>query len=460
MLRRFFGGAPAAQAAAKPGQAAKEATVEEFHELARDFTTRGLEYDERGMVQEALNHYRQGLEVLEEGLSLGRERGSAGTHMREMATWQRRSRERAASLEARMASAAAPAADRGPGPAQRRGSRDRGRLGAAPPRPRAPARPQPAAGAAPVRRDPELRRGGRAKDDSDRKLRQMIEEEIVDTSPGVAWDDVAGAAAAKQALQEMVILPATRPDLFGGLRTPTKGLLLYGPPGNGKTMLAKAVASAAKCTFFSISASSLTSKWVGESEKLVKALFQVARERAPALIFIDEIDSLLSARNAVENESSRRLKTEFLVQFDGVGSDGDARLFIVGATNRPQELDDAVRRRLPKRIYLPLPPADVRAQLIARLLQKQPHKLRRTDIENVALKTLNYSGSDLKELCQEAAMVPIRELGPERLKTVSARSIRKLTLQDFFVAMQTVRPSASPEQLEVYRDWTQRFGTQ
>ena len=159
---------------------------------------------------------------------------------------------------------------------------------------------------------------------------------------------------AKQQLQEMVILPATRPDLFKGLRAPTRGLLLYGPPGNGKTMLAKAVATESSCTFLAISASTLTSKWVGEGEKLVRKLFEVAHERAPSIIFIDEIDSVLSARSSNENEASRRLKTEFLIQFDGVNK-GGGQVFVVGASNRPEELDDAVRRRLAKRIHIPLP---------------------------------------------------------------------------------------------------------
>jgi len=133
---------------------------------------------------------------------------------------------------------------------------------------------------------------------ADNKLREMVMSEVLDSRPSVSLCDIAGLDRAKQALQELVILPALRADLFTGIRSPAKGLLLYGPPGNGKTMLARALASEASATFFSISSSSLTSRWMGEGEKLVRTLFEVAREMAPAVIFLDEIDSVLSARSS------------------------------------------------------------------------------------------------------------------------------------------------------------------
>ncbi|GMP43028.1 hypothetical protein CsSME_00012555 [Camellia sinensis var. sinensis] len=286
----------------------------------------------------------------------------------------------------------------------------------------------------------------------------MINSVIVDRSPSVKWEDIAGLEKAKQALLEMVILPTKRRDLFTGLRRPARGLLLFGPPGTGKTMLAKAVSSESEATFFNVSASSLTSKWVGEGEKLVRALFMVAVSRQPSVIFMDEIDSIMSTRMANEHDASRRLKSEFLVQFDGVTSNSNDLVIVIGATNKPQELDDAVLRRLVKRIYIPLPDARVRRLLLKHKLKGQAFSLPAGDLERLVEETEGYSGSDLQALCEEAAMMPIRELGANIL-TIEANQVRPLRYEDFHKATTVIRPSLHKSKWEELEQWNREFGS-
>ncbi|CAL1370247.1 unnamed protein product [Linum trigynum] len=299
---------------------------------------------------------------------------------------------------------------------------------------------------------------GESSNSYEAKLVEMINTAIVDRSPSVKWEDVAGLEKAKQALLEMVILPTKRRDLFTGLRRPARGLLLFGPPGNGKTMLAKAVASESQATFFNVSASSLTSKWVGEAEKLVRTLFTVAVSRQPSVIFMDEIDSVMSTRKADENDASRRLKSEFLIQFDGVTSNSNDLVIVIGATNKPQELDDAVLRRLVKRIYIPLPDEKVRRLLLKHKLKGQAFSLPGGDLEKLVRETEGYSGSDLQALCEEAAMMPIRELGASILN-VKANQVRPLRYNDFQKAMTVIRPSLSKSKWQELERWNEEFGS-
>ncbi|XP_049530263.1 spastin isoform X2 [Anopheles darlingi] len=291
------------------------------------------------------------------------------------------------------------------------------------------------------------------------KLVQLIMDEIVEGGAKVGWQDIAGQEVAKQALQEMVILPSMRPELFTGLRTPAKGLLLFGPPGNGKTLLARAVATECSATFFSISAATLTSKYVGEGEKLVRALFAVARELQPSIIFIDEVDSVLSERSSNEHEATRRLKTEFLVQFDGLPANSEAdKIVVMAATNRPQELDEAALRRFPKRVYVTLPDLDTRELLLRRLLQKQGSPLGDGDLRRLALLTEGYSGSDLTALARDAALEPIRELNVEEVKNMDPTKLRSIREDDFHNSLKRIRRSVAPHSLAAYEKWLQDFG--
>lgn len=291
-------------------------------------------------------------------------------------------------------------------------------------------------------------------------LLEMIMHDMLDSSPHVRWDDIAGLEFAKKNVIEIVVWPMLRPDLFKGLRGPPKGMLLFGPPGTGKTLIGKAIASESQARFFSISASSLTSKWHGQGEKLVRALFALAEHFEPSVIFIDEIDSLLSQRQDAEFEASRRVKTEILIQLDGVATavgGKEPRILVVGATNRPHELDEAARRRLVKKLYVPLPDAKARRQLVTHLLSKETNNLSAEDVERIVTKCKGYSGADLHNLCKEAALGPLRDIS--NITEIGADAVRPITLQDFEAAMSLVRASVDPKDLASLEHWNHMFGS-
>lgn len=293
-----------------------------------------------------------------------------------------------------------------------------------------------------------------------------IFNDVVVKGDPVFWEDIAGLEKAKTSLKETVVYPFLRPDLFSGLREPAQGMLLFGPPGTGKTMLARAVATESNSTFFSISASSLTSKFLGESEKLVRALFLMARALAPSIIFVDEIDSLLASRSdSGEHETSRRIKTEFLVQWSalqhaaaGKEHEDVTRVLVLAATNLPWVIDEAARRRFVRRQYIPLPEAETRHRHLTQLLSRQKNSVSPEQFDELVGMTDGFSGSDLTALAKDAAMGPLRSLG-EALLTTPTDQIRPIGFEDFCASLKTIRPSVSKEGLKVFEDWAAMFGS-
>nr|ANM86141.1 vacuolar protein sorting-associated protein 4 [Stygiella incarcerata] len=330
--------------------------------------------------------------------------------------------------------------------------------------------------------------GGGDDDEESEKMKNALSDAIVTEKPNVKWDDVAGLETAKDAIKEAVILPIRFPSLFTGKRTPWKGILLYGPPGTGKSFLAKAVATEADAMFFSVSSADLVSKWVGESEKLVRSLFNMAREQKPAIIFIDEVDSMCSSRSESESDSGRRIKTEFLIQMQGVGKDSDG-ILVLAATNLPWAIDSAIRRRFERRLYIPLPEAAARRRMFEIHIGDTPHSLGDEDFDYLADQTEGFSGSDISVLVRSALMEPVRTCqiathfkkvkDPETgtllwtpctpgatgavemgLMDVKEGELYppKVGRLDFERALASARPSVGADDLKEYEKFTEEFG--
>lgn len=313
----------------------------------------------------------------------------------------------------------------------------------------------------------------------DSHLIQQLEDEVVDLNPNITFEDIADLTNAKNVLKEAVILPLNMPNFFIGIRRPWKGVLLYGPPGTGKTLLAKAMATQGKTTFFNVHSSSFGSKWRGESEKLVRILFEMAKFYAPTIIFIDEVDAVGSRRTSNDDDSTRRVKTEFLVQMDGCNSfstessqvnqssqSSQSKLIMVlGATNRPWDLDEALIRRFEKRVYIPLPSEKGRHELFK--INLKSLKLKEgIDFQRLVDITKNYSGADISNVCREAAFMGMRRRMIDNKTDISQlakescfrREIDEpVSEEDLIMAIGNISKSVSNVDMKNYEDWTNEF---
>lgn len=301
----------------------------------------------------------------------------------------------------------------------------------------------------------------------DKELVSLIQNGILQQTPQVQWNDISGLEAAKMLLLEAVVLPKENPELFQGIRRPWRGICMFGPPGTGKTMLAKAVAHECGTTFFNVSSATLTAKYRGDSEKLVRLLFEIAHHRAPSTIFIDEIDSIGSKRGSdSEHEASRRVKAELLIQMDGCASDDGKTVLVLGATNFPWDMDDALRRRLEKRIYIPLPDREARRVLLTNALREVELDAD-VNLDEIADRLGGYSGSDITGICRDAAMAPMREQlraanvfgGMEARRAALQQSDLIIRKCHFDIAMQNIMPTVSQSEVRKYVQWMEEFGS-
>ncbi|ORY83609.1 40 kDa putative membrane-spanning ATPase [Protomyces lactucae-debilis] len=296
---------------------------------------------------------------------------------------------------------------------------------------------------------------------------QSIASEVVFASDiKINFDDIGGLDDIVDDLKESVILPLTYPELFASssaLLGAPKGVLLWGPPGCGKTMLAKALASSSGATFINMQISTLTDKWFGESNKLVNALFSLARKLQPSIIFIDEIDAFLREREKNDHEAMAMIKAEFMSLWDGMATESDTRIIVLGATNRPNDIDSAILRRMPKRFHVQLPDASQRRKILELVLRES--KLEDDfAMDRVVLATAGMSGSAIKELCRAASMRPVREfirkngvsaaakengrtaIDIDQLRAHGLQGVRPLKVEDFVPRSSTdlASPMQSP----------------
>ncbi|MEM1585993.1 MAG: AAA family ATPase [Candidatus Bathyarchaeia archaeon] len=283
-----------------------------------------------------------------------------------------------------------------------------------------------------------------------------FEDLILREPPKVTWDEIVGLEDAKRAIKEAIVYPSLRPELFP-LGWP-RGILLFGPPGCGKTLLAAAVANEIKAKFIPVDAASIMSKWLGEAEKNVARLFDLARREAkssPAIIFIDEIDSLVGVRR-FEIGGEVRVRNQFLKEMDGIlDKKNPLRVYVVGATNKPWDLDPPFIRRFQKRIYVP--PPGFKERLEAFKLYTKPLRLAPdVDLDKLARMTEGFSGSDIMDICQSVQLKVNSEIFENSVDYMKAEP-RPITMKDFLEILEKRKPSVTKEMLTQYEKWFNEF---
>ncbi|XP_062287213.1 fidgetin isoform X1 [Scomber scombrus] len=292
---------------------------------------------------------------------------------------------------------------------------------------------------------------------SDSNLVEMVTAEILQQGPPVDWIDIAGLDMAKAAIKEEILWPILRPDMFSGLPTLPRNLLLFGPQGTGRTLLARCMASQLGAAFLRLSGSTLVTKWLGEGDKIIQASFLVARCRQPAVVFISEVDLLLSAQLS-EDSPVNRLKAELLMQLDSILTSVEDHVLVVCSTNKPEEIPESLRRYFTKRLLIPLPDGTARHQIISQLLSQHNYCLGDKEMSLLVQRTEGFSGLDVAQLCQEAVVGPLHDIPGTDLSSIHPSQMRPISYQDFDHVFCKFQPSISQKELDTYTEWNKMFG--
>ncbi|XP_039613439.1 fidgetin isoform X2 [Polypterus senegalus] len=292
---------------------------------------------------------------------------------------------------------------------------------------------------------------------TDQHLVELVTNEIVSQAPPVDWSDIAGLELAKATIKEEVLWPMLRPDVFSGLTALPRSILFFGPQGTGKMLLGRCIASQLGATFFRLSGSALVTKWLGEGEKIVHTSFLIARCRQPSVIFVSEIDMLLSSQVSEESPVNR-IKTELLMQLDSVLTSAEDQIVVICSTSKPEEIDESVRRYFMKRLLIPLPDSTARHQIIIQLLSQHNYCLSDKEVALLVQRTEGFSGLDVTRLCQEAAVGPLHTMQGPDLSAIMPSQLRPVTYPDFENVFCKIQPSISQKELDTYTEWNKMFG--